>query len=362
MLPIVHLAPTSFGRDGLWGGGERYPLELAKATARHHPCKLITFGPHRSRTHSADLEIVILPTIMHMRGHPAHPVGRGLLRELRGSRLIHAHQLRAMPTRIAAVLAKTTRTPLVVTDHGLGGGSWGGLLPKLFDRFLVVSGASARYLDAPPDRTDVIFGGVDADRFTPCKEARHGVLFVGRITPHKGIDILLRALPEGAALTIAGTTGHDAREPQVTYPDLVQSLAVGRDVTFEFDASEDRLPRLYARAQAFVLPSVERTVYGDRVEISELLGLSVLEAMASGTPVVCSRIGGIPEIVRHGVTGLLFEPGNVNELRSCLHAVLSDRHLAARLGEAARSWVEKQLTWEHCAQRCLRAYESLLSE
>jgi glycosyltransferase involved in cell wall biosynthesis len=87
--------------------------------------------------------------------------------------------------------------------------------------------------------------------------------------------------------------------------------------------------------------------------------LVVLEAMASGTPVISSRLGGLPEIVQDGVTGYLVEPGNADELRERIGQVIHDRALAARLGRNGRELVLERFTWEACAQRCLEAYEEL---
>jgi glycosyltransferase involved in cell wall biosynthesis len=95
--------------------------------------------------------------------------------------------------------------------------------------------------------------------------------------------------------------------------------------------------------------------------VSELLGLVVLEAMASGTPVICSRTGGLPEVVQHGVTGFLVEPGNVEELRDRLDELLGDPQLTTAMGRRARELVLERFTWKRCAQRCLEVYEELTS-
>jgi glycosyltransferase involved in cell wall biosynthesis len=251
---------------------------------------------------------------------------------------------------------------LVTTDHGLGGGGWWGLLPRLFDRFLPVSHFSAQTLGVDRDRIRVIYGGADPDRFFPDPGIeRHGVLFVGRITPHKGLDRLLRALPAGAQLTVAGTTGHDRHRPESGYPELIRRLAAGRDVRFAGRVSDHELPSLYRRAAVVVLPSVDVTCYGRRVAISELLGLSLLEAMASGTPVVASRIGGVPEVVADGETGWLVEPGDVEALHARLAAVLADPSRARRIGDNARDAVMQRFTWDHCARRCIDVYRELVT-
>jgi glycosyltransferase involved in cell wall biosynthesis len=361
-MRVIQVAPTPFGRDGLFGGGERYPVELARALAAEVDCELVTFG-RRPRTivDRAGLRVRVLRTLAHVPRHPAHPLAPNLPAVLRGADVVHTHHLRSMPSRVAAVTARLGGQRLAVTDHGLGGGGWAGLLPRLFHRFLTVSRYSAHTLQAPPDRTSVIYGGADPRRFHPDHaDRREGVLFVGRLTPHKGIDRLIRALPTGAHLTCVGTGGHDPRPPESGYPELLRRLAAGRAVTFAGEVPDDELPRLYRRARVVVLPSVHRTCYGRQVAISELLGLSVLEAMASGTPVVCSRLGGLTEVVRDGETGFLVTPGDIDELRDRLAALLANPRLAARLGKAARDLALEHFTWQACAARCLPAYQHML--
>jgi glycosyltransferase involved in cell wall biosynthesis len=159
---------------------------------------------------------------------------------------------------------------------------------------------------------------------------------------------------------VAGTGGHDARLPGRGYPLLLRELARDRDVAFPGAVPDTDLPALHRGAAVFVLPTVKDDCYGRHFAISELLGLSVLEAMASGTPVVASRLDGLPEVVRDGETGFLVTPGDVDELRDRLAQLLGDPALAARMGRLGRELVLERFTWEACAQRCLAAYEELL--
>jgi glycosyltransferase involved in cell wall biosynthesis len=360
-MRVIHVAPTAFGSQGLYGGGERYPLELARALAADAEVRLVTFGSRPGRWREpGGLEVRVLRPLALLRGHPAQPVAPLLPAALAGADVVHAHHFRSLPTRVAAVTARLRRQATVVTDHGLPGGSWDGLAKRLFDRYLLVSRCSASLLGAPPERTRVIYGGADPKRFAPDpRTPRDGVLFVGRLTPHKGVDRLIRALPPGAVLRVAGA-GHDPRPPERDYPDLLRRLAAGRQVEFLGAVPDRLLPDLYRSAAALVLPSVDRTCYGRPVAVSELLGLAVLEAMASGTPVVASRIGGLAEVVADGETGFLVAPGDVDALRDRLGRILSDRRLAARLGDAARQLVLGRFTWRRCAERCLAAYEELV--
>jgi glycosyltransferase involved in cell wall biosynthesis len=361
-MRVVHVAPSLFGPAGIFGGGERYPLELGRALAREIDCELVTFACAPGvRVEPSGLRVRVVRPLVHLGGHPAHPVGLGVVRALAAADIVHAHHMRSAPSRVAALLARGRGSRTAVTDHGLRGGSWGGLLPRLFDRFLTVSAYSARELGAPPTRTRVIFGGADPERYFPDRDVvRRGVLFVGRVTPHKGIDRLIAALPPDAELRVVGSAGHDPRPPERDYPLLLRRLASGRRVEFLGAVPDDELPALYRAAQVLVLPSVHRTCYGRAVRISELLGLALLEAMASGTPVIASRLGGLPEVVEHGVTGFLVEPGDAAELRERIEEVTRDRRLAARLGQNAREHVLARFTWQACAERCLEAYAELV--
>jgi glycosyltransferase involved in cell wall biosynthesis len=366
-MRVVHVAPTAFGADGIYGGGERYPLELARAVAAHVDCTLLTFrrghgrrGEHRER---GGLRIETLPAPAHLHHHPAHPVSLQLPRALSSFDVVHAHQVWATPSRTAAVAARLRGRGMAVTDHGLLGPRARPLAHRLVDRFLTVSRYSAQVLGVPGAKTAVIYGGADTDRFTPAPSscARSGILFVGRLTPHKGVDRLLRALPPGAALTVVGTAGHDPHPPESGYVAELERLASTREGSVRFlgAVADDELLELYRRAVVLALPSVERTCYGKQVRISELLGLTLLEAMACGTPVVASGLGGLREVVRHAETGFLVEPGDEDALRHYLGRLLGDRRLARRLGDNARQRVVEQFTWDACARRCLDAYSGM---
>ena len=362
-MRVVHVAPIPFGREAVLGGGERYPLELSRAMADAVETELVTFAAQPgSQRDPSGLRIVTLQARRWLRGDPAHPVALGLPRRVADADVVHVHQMRSLPGRVAALAARSLRRPTAVTDHGTRGGDWGGLLQRLFNRFLLVSRFSAQELRAPPGRTRIIYGGADPARFQPDRRSRRdSFLFVGRLTPHKGIDVLLRALPPGARLTVVGMPGYDPAPPERDYRQMLDREADGKEVRFVGTLQDEELAELYRHAAALVLPSVERTCYGKPVPATELLGLVALEAMASGTPVVCSRAGALPEIVGDGETGLLVEPGNVEQLRERLRELLADRALIERLGANGRDAVLARFSWKACAQRCLEAYSELLS-
>ena len=117
---MLHVAPTTFGDEGLFGGGERYPLELARALARagEVDAELVTFGPHpRVERDPSGLVIRVLRPLVHLHHHPVHPVAPALAPVLRGADVVHTHHLRSAPSRLAAAVARARRQPVVVTDH-----------------------------------------------------------------------------------------------------------------------------------------------------------------------------------------------------------------------------------------------------
>ena len=113
----------------------------------------------------------------------------------------------------------------------------------------------------------------------------------------------------------------------------------------------DEVIQLYSHAAVFACPSVY-----------EPFGLINLEAMACGTPVVASAVGGILEVVEDGRTGLLVPPGNADALATALRRVLDDRDLAARLGQAGRRRVEERFSWASVAERTAGVYAEAIAD
>lgn len=155
-------------------------------------------------------------------------------------------------------------------------------------------------------------------------------LFVGsldRAHYFKGIPVLLEAWQRlvndlRAHLIIVGSG-----DMQEAYEDEARKRGIQSRVHFVGNVSDAQLPEYYAASNVVVLPSVDG---------SEAFGLVVLEAMASGRPVVASRLPGVSTVVREGETGYLVPPGQSSHLTDALQRVLTDRELQARMGTAAR--------------------------
>jgi glycosyltransferase involved in cell wall biosynthesis len=217
-----------------------------------------------------------------------------------------------------------------------------------------VSRFNARDFGHLADKITVIHGGVDPARFAPLPGARRArrALYVGRLIPYKGLEYLIRGVGPETELRLAGAGYHD------DYVCHLEHLARGRNVRFLGPILGQDLRREFGTAGALVLPSVEVDRYGKRYPKSEILGLVLLEAMACETPVVCSRIGGMPELVVDGVTGILVPPADEAALGAAVEGLLDDPARARRLGEAGRAHVLANFTWRRVAERCLDAYRA----
>lgn len=270
--------------------------------------------------------------------------------------------------------------PLVVTLHSLeplrpwkadqlGTGylvsSWAERLAvERADRVIAVSAQMRADILAnfrvEPERVVVLHNGVDAKAFTRTerREAldRHGVrepyaLFVGRISEQKGIFQLLEAarqLPEGVQLVLC------ASSPDT--PELLTRLQTAVSGRPEIRWINAMLPveevvQIYSHAAVFVCPSVY-----------EPFGIINLEAMACGTPVVASRVGGIPEVVADGETGWLVEPDDPAALAQALRIALADPQRARRMGEAGRRRVEAHFSWDRIAALTMDVYQQAIDD
>jgi glycosyltransferase involved in cell wall biosynthesis len=198
----------------------------------------------------------------------------------------------------------------------------------------------------------VILGGVDHERFSPDRTVRRErtVLYVGRILPHKGVDYLVRGVPEDVPLLVAG-------EPYDRgFLDYLHGLAQGKQVRFVHGLSDAELVLAYRSAAVTVLPSVYRTSSGSETGVPELLGQVPLEAMACETPVICTRVASLPEVVSDGETGFLVPPNDAAALGDRIRWILAHPAEARRMGEAGRRRILERFTWEGVVERCLRLY------
>jgi starch synthase len=309
--------------------------------------------------------------------------------QLAGVDLVHSHTWYANTAGLLASLVHGT--PHVVTAHSLeprrpwkadqlGGGyrlsSWVERTAYLAaDAVIAVSnGMKADVLDAypalDPAKVHVVGNGVDADAYRPIDDPdvvrslgvdpdRPFALFVGRITRQKGVMHLLAAAeqlpPEVGLVLCAGAADTPAERQQVA--DAVAALQERRDGVIWIEAMlpREQLVPLITAATVFVVPSVY-----------EPLGIVNLEAAACGTAVVASAVGGIPEVVDDGKTGLLvpYDPDDPATFQSTLAERITELALdparAAAMGAAGRERVLAEFGWPAIAQQTLEVYSAVL--
>jgi glycosyltransferase involved in cell wall biosynthesis len=356
MPRIVHIVPALFSADGgVLGGAERYALELARHMADAEPTTLVSFGDKDREETAGNLRIRIFGGAWHVRGLWANPFSFRALAFLRSADVIHCHQRHIVMSSAAAALARLTGKRVFVSD--LGGGGWDISryisTTNWYHGHLHISHYSRKISKQENDpRAHVIMGGVDTEKFSPDSgAARSGdVVFVGRILPHKGVNDLVNGLPEGMTLKVIGQP-YDRR----FYEDL-KVMAAGKDVRFLHSATDRELADAYRTALCVVLPSVYRTLYGDRTEVPELLGQTLLEGMACGTPAICTDVASMPEIVVDSVTGFVVPPNDPPALGAKLAWLRNRPAEAAEMGAAARQRILELFRWPAVAERCLRIY------
>jgi len=205
-------------------------------------------------------------------------------------------------------------------------------------------------------KTRVVPNGVDPKKFRPFNglenikrqigiEGKLCVLFVGRLIPRKGLPYLIEAASnitkqiDETAFVIVGDG--PLRKHLMSY---AERLNLSEKFAFLGDVNENILPSLYNCADVFVLPSIQ-----------EGQGIALLEAQATAKPVVAFNVGGVPEAILEGQTGLLTKPDSL-ELSNALLKILSDRSLRERMGGKGREFVTDNFSWDICARKMLQVY------
>ena len=195
---------------------------------------------------------------------------------------------------------------------------------------------------------DVIPNAVDPRRLPAEPNPGDYLLYVGRLSPEKGLLTLLEAVSrlKGVPLQIVGD-GPMRRQ----LDEAVWQLRCEDRITFRGYLQGEELSDAYRNAAALVLPS----------DCYENAPMSVLEAMACGKPVVGSRIGGIPEMVSHEETGLLFPAGDADTLSDHLQTLWTDSMKRMVMGKRGRARVEEQYSLERHRERLIETYDQALS-
>lgn len=385
-----HASPLACitGEDA--GGQNVHVAELAVALARRgHEVVVYT---RRAEVSTPDrVPFVEGVHVEHLRAGPAAPVGKDLLpphmpefgRELRRAwsrwrpDVVHAHFWMSGMAAIPATEALDI--PLLQTFHALGAvkrrfqGAADTSPPERCDVERAVARASAMVVATSqeerielltwgirPERVAVVPCGVDIERFSPfgpsAPRGEHArVLSLGRLVPRKGVDTVIRAMPmvPEAELIVAG-----GPHP----PDLEADPEVGRlRVVAERLGVDDRVRFLGCVDHADVPPLIRSADVAVNVPWYEPFGISTLESMACGVPVIASRVGGHKDTVLPGETGALLPPRRPGRLAHTLRRLLADPTARELFAEASRERAEELYSWPEVARATEECYRTVTS-
>ncbi len=364
------------------GGVERHAAELsAQLGSRGHAVDVFTSELYREypwerlppavpRTETAPFGTVHRLPVWSLPGAAHYTFFRGLDAALEAFRpeVLHAHTYGTHQVTVAARHHRRRGTPLVVTAHyhppwSIEGGWWRHRLRGFYDSVLAgpTLRSAARLIVQTHEEERLMRSlgiplppvAIVPPGYRPAVEAAGGpelppwaadgapyLLFVGRLASNKGLLDLLPAFatlaredPQ-ARLVLAGDDGGMG----ATVDARVRALGLDGRVRRVGHLSDATLGAAYRGARALVLPSEY-----------EAFGLVLVEAMAQGTPVVASRVGGIPEIVEDDRTGLLVPPHDPTALGAALLRLWTDAGLRRRLGDAGRTIVVPRYRWEQVA-------------
>jgi len=291
--------------------------------------------------------------------------------------IIHAHDW--LVAFCARALKHIYQLPLVCTIHATEYGRNNGLHTDLqryisgvewwliYESWKVIvcseamRGEIRNIFQTPQDKIKVINNGIDIKGIKIAKEIPRTnyvspdekiVLFVGRLVPEKGVQVLIEALPKVLAfepktkLLIAGKGPYENN-----LKELARAKGLENNVKFLGFINDYERDVLYRYADAIVFPS-----------LYEPFGIVALEGMVSGSPVIVADTGGLSEIVQHEVNGLKCIPGNVDSLSEQIMRTFTDGQLVSRLVKRAQADVADKYSWDGIAKRTLNLYEEIIEE
>jgi glycosyltransferase involved in cell wall biosynthesis len=218
------------------------------------------------------------------------------------------------------------------------------------------SGKMVQFYGVDEKKIRVVPNGVDIDRFKPSKvdaklkrqiglDSKLCVLFVGRLIPRKGLSFLVEAakhIIEEYEQTLFVVVGDGPLKSGLRA--RLEKMNLSRNFNFLGDVNESVLPALYNCADVFVLPSIQ-----------EGQGIALLEAQATGKPVVAFDVGGVREAVRDKETGFLMKPDS-SQLAEAVMKLLANYSVREKMGSKGREFVSDNFSWDVCAQKMLKVY------
>jgi glycosyltransferase involved in cell wall biosynthesis len=288
------------------------------------------------------------------------------LSSVRGFDVVYANWLGA--GLVGAVLKLLTGKPLLVSFRGDDGylardrRLWRILTKWVMKKADMVAPVSAelmkiiRDLGTPAEKCHLPLFGVDTDMFHPCTRTAEGpqsprLLFVGALVPKKGVQVLLEALAHPALSKLHLVVVGDGYYSEELHS-ICERMGLKDRTEWTGILPPADVARVMRTSHILCLPSY-----------TEGSPNVIKEAMASGLPVVASRVGGIPDLVREGETALLFEPGSVEELRRCLLYFVTNPGMMEKMGSAGRELLmNRELSWDSTAAEFDVMFQGIISK
>jgi glycosyltransferase involved in cell wall biosynthesis len=363
-MNILHVVPIYCSENQIknfqsLGGGERYPFELAKFLAQNNlkdNVEIILFGKRNDTIFNEGVKINVIKGVRFKSSKNPNfspvPFSWSFIKKIQWADVIHGYHIKSETTTILSIITKTMKKPLFLTD--LGGGRKARVLGVFKTELLAKSVLCLSKFDSnfwKVKNKKIIYGGVDINKYKFKKEKQKYVLYIGRILPHKGVDTLIRALPDGEKLIVAG------RSYDHKYLDYLRNISNNKQVKFIENPSDNEIINLYENASCFVLPSTHKDYLGYKHKKTELFGLVLIEAMACGTPVIASSAASLPELIRDGYNGYIFEDSNVNSLRKKMLTIINDPKLIQKMGLNGRKLVEDKFNWSVISKNVRSIYK-----
>ncbi len=361
-MNVVHISPTYFNQSSVIGGGERYPTELATWMAKVVDTTLVSFSSERHKYYQGNLKIEIYPVKSLVQGDKLNSFNLQYINSIISADVVHIHHINALASAIGAFSSSLLRKRIFVTDYGGGSGlGWKlnhqfGVL-RCYHQAISYSRFGLNFIPVELQKKAVLIkGGLDIARFCPDPSLgrEKTILYVGRILPHKGINYLIEAFrllnQTDCNLKIIGRI-YD----ETFYKDLKQ-LAQGLPVEFIHDADDTRILQEYRTALVTVLPSVHTDCFGKYTPVPELMGFTLLESQACGTPVICTDAGAMHEFVDDGKTGFVVKQNSGEAIASALRPLLDLSRVETQgYQNRCRDWVQG-LSWTKVVQKHLELY------
>lgn len=272
------------------------------------------------------------------------------------------------PVKISDIVIEKPSTKELVTKNFLSLIKLTGIYMELAvsDRIIAVSEKTKedflRQRQISKDKITVIHNGVDCEKFSPNISGESirtayslgdspliltiggNILLKGTIFALFALSKIVQVLPDVKLIVV----GVDEKNIERLYP-IIKNLGIQDNVILIGRIPNYKMPLFYASSDLVLLPS-----------LSENFPVVALEAMSSGKPVIASRVGGIPELVRHNENGILVSPGNVEQLVEALLQLLENQSLRKRLGNMGRKLVEEKYDWKKIGQLYLAEFQKIV--